>query len=302
MRVADLPAGKDPGDLWRDAPDQLLPSLERAEPFLQFRVDRVLTAADLTTIEGRARAAEAAARMVAEHPSELVRDQYAIQLAGNLDLDADGIRSQVTRARMEPRHESQQHRRPPRPAHDGESEQPPERVEPLRVDRRELDVLRWAVHEPALVADWLDDSLFLDPVARGAYDLLVTSHDMHQAIDAAEGPVRQLLERLAVEEPQADDEPTTVRARLIVNTVDPVAKRMLARMLRDGDERASTVKMQLDIVAHGREVGDWSRAQEAAMQLVGWVVTEARQSAGDVNGEPIVEGPPGENARVEQKA
>jgi hypothetical protein len=60
--------------------------------------------------------------------------------------------------------------------------------------------------------------------------------------------------------------------------------------------------MQLDIVAHGREVGDWSRAQEAAMQLVGWVVTEARQSAGDVNGEPIVEGPPGENARVEQKA
>jgi len=302
VRVADLPAGKDPGDLWRDAPDQLLASLERAEPFLQFRVDRVLAAADLTTIEGRARAAEAAARMVAEHPSDLVRDQYAIQLAGSLDLDADGVRSQVTRARMEPRREPQQHRRPAPPERDGESGQPPERVEPLRVDRRELDVLRWAVHEPALVADWLDESLFLDPVARGAYDLLVSSHDMHEAIDAAEGPVRQLLERLAVEDPQADDEPTTVRARLIVNTVDPVAKRMLARMLRDGDERASTVKMQLDVVAHGREVGDWSRAQEAATQLVGWVVTEARQSARDVDGEPNVEGPPGENARVEQEA
>ena len=302
VRVADLPAGKDPGDLWRDAPDQLLASLERAEPFLQFRVDRVLAAADLSTIEGRARAAEAAARMVAEHPSELVRDQYAIQLAGSLDLDVDGVRSQVTRAAMEPRRELHQHRRPSRSEHDGEIEQPPDRVEPLRVDRRELDVLRWAVHDPALVADWLDEALFLDPVARGAYDLLVSSQDMHQAIDAAEGPVRHLLERLAVEDPEADDEPTTVRARLIVNTVDPVAKRMLARMLRDGDERASAVKMQLDIVAHGREVGDWSRAQEAATQLVGWVVTEARQNAQHGEGAPDGEGASGEHTRVEQEA
>ncbi len=279
VRVADLPPGKDPGDLWRDDQERLLPSLERAEPFLQFRVDRVLAAADLTTIEGRARAAEAAASMVAEHPSELVRDQYAVQLAGRLDLDVDGMRSQVTRAAMEPRREAQQQQRRQPRSEGHEPEAPPERVEPARVDRRELDVLRWAVHEPELVADWLDESLFLDPTARGAYDLLVSSQDMHQAIDAADGPVRHLLERLAVEDPQADDEPTTLRARLMVHTVEPVAKRMLVRMLRDGDERASTVKIQLDAVAHGREVGDWVRAQEAAMQLVGWVITDARQSA-----------------------
>jgi DNA primase len=300
VRVADLPLGKDPGDLWRDDKELLLPSLERAEPFLQFRVDRVLAAADLTTIEGRARAAEAAARMVAEHPSDLVRDQYAVQLAGRLDLDDDGMRSQVTRARMEPRRDVQPNRRPSRSEdeRDGErgAEQPPERVEPPRVDRRELDVLRWAVHEPALVADWLDEALFLDPVARGAYDVLVSSEDMHQAIDAAEGPVRHLLERLAVEDPQADDEPTTLRARLLVYTVEPVAKRMLARMLRDGDERASTVKIQLDAVAHGREVGDWQSAQDAATQLVGWVVTEARQSAQQPDAAPEA------NTRVEQEA
>ena len=305
VRVADLPAGKDPGDLWRDSPEQLLPSLERAEPFLQFRVDRVLAAADLTTIEGRARAAEAAARMVAEHPSELVRDQYAVQLAGSLDLDADGIRSQVTRAAMEPRREqSRPTRRATGPEPEPDADAPPERVEPLQVDRRELDVLRWAVHEPALVADWLDEALFLDPVARGAYDLLISSEDMHQAIDSAEGPVRHLLERLAVEDPQADDEPTTVRGRLMVNTVEPVAKRMLARMLRDGDDRASTVKIQLDAVAHGREVGDWPRALDAATQLVGWVVAEARENAlkvevkADVVSGTVTE----ENTRVEQEA
>ena len=42
LEVADLPAGKDPADVWRDDPAALLRALERATPFLQFRLDRVL--------------------------------------------------------------------------------------------------------------------------------------------------------------------------------------------------------------------------------------------------------------------
>jgi hypothetical protein len=236
--------------------------------------------------------------MVAEHPSELVRDQYAVQLAGRLDLDVDGMRSQVTRAAMEPRQEPQpQHRRSSRPE-DPEHDAEPERVEPVRVDRRELDVLRWAVHEPQLVADWLDETLFLDPTARGAYDLLVSSQDMHEAIDAADGAVRQLLERLAVEEPVPDGEPNTQRARLMVSMVEPVAKRILARLFRDDDDRSMEWKQQLDLLAK-REVGDWATAQEAAQQLVGWIVTDARNDA--QQHPPAVPANP-EATRVEQEA
>ena len=276
VKVAALPPGKDPGDLWRDDRDRLLTSIEEAAPFLQFRVDRVLDAADLSTIEGRARAAEAAARMVAQHPSPLVRDQYAVQLSGRLDLDDDSLRGQVDRATREPQ-------RPERPVvrrargPEAERDDEPPAAEPLRVDRRELDVLRWAIHEPELVADWLDESLLLDPVARGAYDLLISRHDLHEAIDGAAGPTRLLLEQLAVEEPLADDEPTTIRARLMVNTVVPVAKRVLARLLRDGDERGSEINRLLDTVAHEREIGDWPRALEAASQLVVWIVADARR-------------------------
>ena len=43
--------------LWRQDPAALVRALERATPFLQFRLDRVLVAADLATLEGRARAA-----------------------------------------------------------------------------------------------------------------------------------------------------------------------------------------------------------------------------------------------------
>ena len=56
--VADLPGGSDPGDLARTDPEGLARAVKEARPFLQFRVDRMLATGDLTTPEGRARAAE----------------------------------------------------------------------------------------------------------------------------------------------------------------------------------------------------------------------------------------------------
>src|SRR5262249_61344963 len=76
VEVADLPSGRDPGDLWKEDPAALPVAIERAAPFLQFRLDRLLAAADLRTLEGRARAGAAAAAIRAAHPNELVRDQY----------------------------------------------------------------------------------------------------------------------------------------------------------------------------------------------------------------------------------
>src|SRR5256886_470572 len=91
VQVADLPPGRDPGDLWKDDRATLGTAVERAAPFLQFRLDRLLAGADLATLEARARTAEAAAEIVASHPSDLVRDQYVMKLAGDLDIDADRL-------------------------------------------------------------------------------------------------------------------------------------------------------------------------------------------------------------------
>ena len=95
VQVADLPPGRDPGDLWKDDPAALAAAIERAAPFLQFRIDRLLAGADLRTLESKARAAEDAAAIVAAHPSELVRDQYVMKLAGMLEIDADQLRAAV---------------------------------------------------------------------------------------------------------------------------------------------------------------------------------------------------------------
>jgi DNA primase len=276
LRVAALPGGKDPADVFQDSPEALLRAVEGATPFLQFRIDRLLAAADLSTPEGRGRAGQAAAQIVAEHPNDLVRDQYVMQVAPQLRIEAEAMRQAVSAAttrggpaRTAPTRDA------PRRRLDTEVDDLADapRIPPRRpIDRRELDLLRWAIHEPETVADWLDAELFGDPTARAAFELLARSATFRDALDASEGDVRNVLERLAVEEPAIDGEPETISARLLVNAVEPRGSELLQRLLDDGDDRATEVKRSLDELAHGREVGDWVSAEAAARRLVGWVV------------------------------
>ena len=65
--------------------------------------------------------------------------------------------------------------------------------------------------------------------------------------------------------------PETLRAHLMANTVGPAAQRVLAGMLRAGDDRATSVKLLLDALAHAREMGDWEAVQHRAYELLGWL-------------------------------
>ena len=38
-----------------------------------------------------------------------------------------------------------------------------------------------------------------------------------------------------------------------------------------GDERATSVKLLLDALAHAREMGDWEAVQYHATELLGWI-------------------------------
>src|SRR4029079_5417675 len=81
VAVADLPIGMDPADLAQRDPARLRQAVEDATPFLGFRIERIYRAADARSPEGRSRAAELALAAIAEHPSDLVRDQYVIAVA-----------------------------------------------------------------------------------------------------------------------------------------------------------------------------------------------------------------------------
>jgi DNA primase len=102
VAVADLPPGQDPADVARTDPGRLAAAVDGATPFLRFRLDRAFAAADLASNEGRARAAERALEIVAEHPTDLVRDQYLMDVASRCRVEPDRLRALLDDVRRRP--------------------------------------------------------------------------------------------------------------------------------------------------------------------------------------------------------
>ena len=211
--MAALEPGKDPGDLAQHDPDALRRAVEESVPFLRFRFDRALAGQDLTSPEGKARAADRVLPVIAEHPDEIVRDQYVMDLADRLHLDPDRLRG---RLKVGARREVEV----------------VERVAaPSAASGRELEALRLLIHRRAEIADRLDATLFADPTAREAYTLLIDSPSVQDAAMAAELSTQDLLFRLTQEE--ATEGPTAVDVAALL--VKDALGRMSAEVRRTDD-------------------------------------------------------------------
>lgn len=208
--VAAMPVGSDPGELAQRAPELLEKAVSEAMPFLAFRLDRLLAAANLSTPEGRARAAKGAVDLIAEHPNQLVRDQYLMQVADSCRSDPTHLRDMLAAAQGGS--PSKSATRPVRSTNT---------VVSKGDDRPSLMALRLAVQRPEEVADLLDEVLFDDEMHLRAYRALVGATTFQDALAAADPEVVEMLGRLAVED--ADVEPVDAIARL----VDEAARRVM---------------------------------------------------------------------------
>lgn len=210
VHVAEFPGGQDPGDVARTDPEALKAAVKGARAFLAFRLERVFARADLRSPEGRARAAEAALNVVREHPNELVRDQYVMEVADRCRIEPDRLRDML-RSGSTGRTEAR------RPARTGTEPAGPE-----------TEALKLALHRPETVAHLLDEVLFEDELHRAAFAALASSATLHEALEKADAGAAELLHRLAVEDTEA--EPEDVVARL--------ADRAGTRVLRDLEAEA----------------------------------------------------------------
>ena len=219
--VARLPRGSDPADLARKDPAALRAAVADALPFLQFRLERVLDAASLATAEGRARAADAAMVVIAEHPNDLVRDQYVMTVADRLRVEANVLRTGVEAVRR------------------GETPAPaPRRVarEGGSMPRPALEALRLLVHQRDLVEGRLIPAMFDNEVQRDVFEVLATESQVSTVVDqlTARGDVdaADLLARLVVDDLgrvySADD-----AAAVIAQLLRGAAQRELREIERD---------------------------------------------------------------------
>jgi DNA primase len=167
-----------------------------ATPFLGFRVNRVLESASLVSPEGRARAAEEAMAVIAEHPSELVRDQYLMEVASRTRIDPAQLRAGnfarpaggAPRRGRVVRGESGSQRSRPR----------------VQRDSPETEALRLMLAAPDEIAGLLVEALFADELNLAAYRALSSTPTLRDAVESADPPVADLLQRLAVEETEAE--------------------------------------------------------------------------------------------------
>jgi len=306
VAVAALPPGADPADLSRTDPEALRRAIAQAQPFLRFRIERVLQAADLRTNEGRAKAAEEALAVVADHPNGLVRDQYLMVVADRCRLEAASLRGlledQVRRAsdpaaNRDPstRHDKTRRESAARPpgapspglgpreaglvngdggggrsgsGHDGDAQ------------RAGLEALRLVVHKPESVIDRLEPLLFSDERQRAAFATLTRTGDLHDAIRCAENEspdVAVLLRRLAVEEPAADADD------VVVQLVWIAARRALADLESEvrlsPDDWAQVAPVAAKVSRDVQELEDREGGLVAADRLLAWLVERGEEDA-----------------------
>ncbi len=275
VSVADLPPGVDPADLADSDPERLAASVSGAVPFLKFRVDRVLGAATLGTAEGRARAAELAVEVIREHPSELVRDQYVMEVAGRTRVAPEQLREMLRRPAPAP-HE--------RPGDRRRGAAPPElevrAVRPRVLDERdgpELEVLRHVIHDWPAVEPWIRyEELFVSDLHAAAFRILMAHPTVQGAIEAADPGVADLLGRLATEEVQAEP-------------FDAIVRFLTERARRSVSELSSQIGASADPTALMREqqwlsmvvdrLRDPNAAVAAADELVAFVGTKGEEGA-----------------------
>ena len=131
--------------------------------------------------------------------------------------------------------------------------------------------------DPPTIADALDPMLFTDDLNYAVYQALVSTPTLRDAMESADPAAADLLQRLAVEDTEAD--PADVMARL----VEEAARRELViiqsevvsadeSMMFERSAEMAWVKLRME------ELREPATAAGAVDQLVAWLVERPQES------------------------
>lgn len=275
VAVAALPAGVDPADLAASDPEALRTAIANAMPFLGFRLQRVLESGNLSTPEGRARAAERAVSVVREHPSDLVRDQYLMQVADTCHVEVSRLRHMLEQP-APARQERQWIPNEPTGYQDdhpnGYQHHAPTRIVRI-VENADSRMLLLSLHRPDTVPAYITPAMFADPAMRAVYTELLdnSTDDLAGLIESLPPTTSEALSQLAVM-----DLPDVEPERIVGQFLHDAAIRRVAELqslaLRTGDTSLMTEISDLRLLLPKvREAGfDLTTAAELVPLLRSW--------------------------------
>jgi len=234
VMVADLPTGVDPDDLSRSDPERLQQAVTGALSFLEFRLERELARHDLDSIEHRARAAEDALALVAEHPNTLVRDQYVMTIADRCRMDAARLREMIAR---------------PRARRGSLVAEAPRATVPVGSDNIEDQALQLVISADDPLVDLLSEPLFVGPRRKQIFIALREAPSVREAMDMLGADEADLLVKLAATPDDQLDAPAIV-SRLLGKSADRLAGELEAEARRTGNVK--------DVLSEVKFLRQWS--------------------------------------------
>jgi len=269
--VAAMPEGADPGQLAEEDPAALTNAVATAEPFLSYRIGRVLDKSDLDRVEGRARAAANTGAIIAEHPNEVVRDQYLVDVAQKLRVDIEQMRRLVVKP-------APTRRQSVSPIDSGSDDSVSgDGSEQQAVPQAEMNLLRALVHHSEIVTPLALPSMFSDQLAIDAYHL-VTTDGWRDQIGNTSTAVTTLVGRALVEEVSADP------IELVSRALDAVIHRWNMELRYDVTEIEQLREHQpmVQWLAQRQEEMHSDDTRTAAVEaVVGWLRSQETLNATD---------------------
>ena len=244
--VAQFPKGQDPGELSVTDPESLPKAVHDAIPYLRFRLNRVILGRPMRSPEERARMGEEAMAVINEHPNVMTRQLYAGEVAAHTGLPLNDLI----------RIAEQRNRRPALRVAPARQKANTENAEFVAVA---LLMQRWDD-----IAPWLMDDLFNEEVNRRAFLALAESAgNVDTAIETCDPEAREVLERAAVADLDADPE---IEA---LNLISAQTRRVLLRRRRILDP--IEVREDAEARVHLETVMNGTSPQVAAEWLLGWL-------------------------------
>jgi DNA primase len=244
--VASFPKGQDPGELSVTDPEALADAVDKALPFLGFRVQRALASVGAPrSPEDRARLADRAMQVVNEHPDVNLRKLYAGQVATHVGLPVSDLVA-ATEKRVRPMI----------------------RVAPVRriglSENAEFVAIALLLQRWDAIAPWMMEELFANEVCRRAFLAVAEAAGaIEPALQLADPEARELLERAAVADVDADPD---IEARSLITAA---VRRELSKRSHLTDPVA--MRETSDAQRMIKELDQTTATQEAAEALLGWL-------------------------------
>ena len=269
LYVASLPGGKDPAEIGVKDPVSLVKAVGESKPFLRFRVERVIDKGDLTTSEGRARAADAALALVAEHPNPLVRNDYVSSIASLSGLDLKSVESRYRDLQSRAQHSAT-----------GGNGVALMRAGSLRSHRHRaarpaIESLRLLVHDPKVYSEFIIPELFEEDAQVSLAQLMARAESVKEAAIAVEdkgGEVARLFFELASEEREVD--PLDVVSRQVEVAATREIRRLSSRIRSrdfDGAQLQKVVGEIGEVRMWVEQLRDSPKRDVACGMLISWL-------------------------------